>query len=227
MQSKDRARDGFRVESRYPAPGALARARTRLFELAPEALTLFDNWTSLACLCDTGWLALGRPSSAMARIVRRRLRVLTSLPLSFATFAARPAGDGPVHLRGRCAALPGHGGEAPLWSTDARDGADGRVLIEIGRDFLLSIDGGDVYVLSNGGHLASATPLCAGDDVSVFGFSDEVLDRWGLASGVHGRGGVLPAIRSGSELPLLLTRSRGEPASSARRGPSREGSGTL
>ncbi len=203
----DDAREGFHAESTYPAPGALTRARSRLFELAPEALALFDNWASLACLCDTGWLALGRPSSAMARIVRRRLRVLTSLPLSFSAFTAQRAGEGPVHLQGKCVALPGHGGGAPIWRTDVRDDASaGRLLIEDGRDFLLSIDGGDVYVLSNGGHLVSATPLCAGDDVSVFGFADEVADRWGLTSGAHGRGGLLAAIRSGSELPLLLAR---------------------
>ena len=202
----DDAREGFHAESAYPAPGALTRARSRLFELAPEALAAFDNWTSLACLCDTGWLALGRPSSAMARIVRRRLRVLTSRPLSFSAFTAQRAGDGPVHLKGKCAALPGHGGGAPIWRTEVRDDASaGRLLIEDGHDFLLSIDGGDVYVLSNGGHLVSATPLHAGDDVSVFGFADEVPDRLGLAPGLHGRGGVLPAIRSGSELPLLLT----------------------
>jgi len=67
------------------------------------------------------------------------------------------------------------------------------------------VAGGAVFVLSNGGHLASATPLRAGDEVSVFGFADEVPDRLGMASAPHGRGGLLPAIRSGSELPLLLT----------------------
>ena len=113
-----------------------------------------------------------------------------------------------------------------LWRTEERDdAADGRLLIEEGHDFLLSIDGGDVYVLSKGGHLASAATLHAGDEVSVFGFADEIPDRWGLAPALHGRGGLLPAVRSGSELPLLLTQVRGESSSSARRGPSREGPG--
>jgi len=113
---------------------------------------------------------------------------------------------GPIHLRGRCASLPGHGG-SPVWRTEERDdAAEGRLLIEEGHDFLLSIDGGDVYVLSKGGHLASAATLHAGDEVSVFGFADEIPDRWGLAPALHGRGGLLPAVRSGSELPLLLTR---------------------
>jgi len=197
--------------SKYPAPGALPRARAWLSRLAPRALARFDHWTSLACICDTGWLAgtrrLADPvSAAMAQIMRRRWLVLTSPPLAFSKFTALRAGDGPVHLRGRCAGLPGHDAAEPLWRTEVQDDqAEGRVLIEEGHDFLLSVAGGAVFVLSNGGHLASATPLRAGDEVSVFGFADEVPDRLRMASAPHGRGGLLPAIRSGSELPLLLT----------------------
>ena len=204
--SDDELRDGFRTVSKVPAPGALARARAWLLDAAPAAQTSFDSWASLACIVDSGWLApLRRPSTAMARIARRRLLVLASRPLSYTAFTALRAGDGPVHLRGRCAAIAGQGAP-PIWRTEEQDDAvEGRVLIEEGHDFLLSIDGGDVYVLSSGGHLASAAPLHAGDEVSVFGFADEVPDRLSLAPGLHGRGGVLPAIRSGSELPLLLT----------------------
>lgn len=202
--------------SALPAPGALSRTRASLLELAPDALGMFDTWASLASVCDTGWLrALRRsahPHSAIARIARRRLRVLTSLPLSFAAFGAMRAGDGPLHLRGTCAALPGHDATAPLWRVELRDDAEqGRLLIEEGHDFLLSVgDGGGatagtVYVVAAGGHLVSSAPLRAGDEVSVFGFADEVPDRTGLAPAPHGRGGLLPAIRSGSELPLLLT----------------------
>jgi hypothetical protein len=219
-------RDGFRMVSKVPAPGALSRARAWLLEVVPDALGSFDSWTSLACICESGWLApLRRPTTAMARVARRRLRVLASRPLTYAAFAALRAGEGPVHLRGRCASLPGQGA-SPLWRTEERDdAAEGRLVIEEGHDFLLSIDGGDVYVLSKGGHLASVAPLHAGDEVSVFGFADEIPDRWGLAPALHGRGGLLPAVRSGSELPLLLTQVRGESSSSARRGPSREGPG--
>ena len=197
--------------SRLPAPGALSRMRASLLELAPDALGMFDTWASLAGICDTGWLsALVRPSPVTARIARRRLRVLTSLPLSFAAFGAMRSGDGPVHLRGTCAALPGHDATAPLWRVELREDADGGVMIEEGRDFLLSVGdraaAGTVYVTATGGHLVSSTPLLAGDEVSVFGFADEVPDRMGLAPAPHGRGGLLRAIRSGSELPLLLTR---------------------
>jgi hypothetical protein len=207
----DDVRDGFHAVSKYPAPGALPRARAWLSRLAPGALARFDHWTSLACICDTGWLAgtrrLADPDAAMARIMRRRLRVLTSLPLAFSAFTALRAGDGPIHLKGRCAGLPGHDAIGPLWRTEVQDDqAGGRILIEEGHDFLLSVDGGAVYVLSNGGHLPNATPLYAGDEVSVFGFADEVPDRLGMATAAHGRGGLLPAIRSGSELPLLVTR---------------------
>jgi hypothetical protein len=210
LSDDDHVREGFRTVSKVPAPGALSRARAWLLEAAPDALVSFDSWTSLACICDSGWLApLRRPSnpySAMARVARRRLRVLASRPLAYAAFTALRAGDGPVHLRGRCVASPGHGA-SPVWRTEEHDDpADGRLLIEEGHDFVLSIEGGDVYVLSSGGHLASAATLHAGDEVSVFGFADEIPDRWGLAPALHGRGGVLPAVRSGSELPLLLTR---------------------
>jgi hypothetical protein len=207
----EESRDGFRSVSKFPAPGALSRARMWLLELAPDSLSMFDNWASLANLCDTGWLSalrrLADSHPATARIARRRLRVLTSLPLTLSAFTALRTGDGPVHLRGTCVALPRQDSTAPLWHVQVQDDpVQGRVLIEEGRDFLLSVDGGgSVYVLSNGGHLVGAAPLRAGDEVSVFGFADEVPDRWGLASAPHGRGGLLPAIRSGSELPLLVT----------------------
>lgn len=220
MREREEIRDGFRSEAKFPPPGALARARAWLLELAPGALTIFDSWASLASICDTGWLsALRRPSSANARIARRRLRVLASRPLTFTAFAALRVGAGPVHLRGTCAAVAGGDAGARLWRVDVRDDeSDGRLLVEEAHDFLLSVSGPDgsaagvVYVVAAEGHLASAAPLRPGDAVSVFGFADEIADRTGLASAPHGRGGLLPAIRSGSELPLLVTHAR-EPGS--------------
>jgi len=226
---RDDPREGFRSVSRFPAPGALSRARALLLELAPAGLAIpFDDWASLATICDSGWLSAPRGASS-GRVARRRLRLLSSSPTSFAAFAALRAGGGPVHLRGRCAALPGHDTAAALWRVEARnDAGAGRTLIEEASDFLLSAgDGGTIYVMANGGHLVSTAPVRPGDTVSVFGFADEVPDRTGLASSPHGRGGLQPAIRSGSALPLLVTHARGEPASSARRVPSREGPGTI
>jgi hypothetical protein len=199
--------------AKFPAPGALSRARALLIELAPSTFAIpFDDWASLASICDTGWLAaFRRPSHAAARVALRRLRVLTSRPVSAAFFAAMPSGNGPVHLRGTCAALPGQDAAAALWSVQAsEDPEQGRLLIEEARDFLLVLDDGDgpkrvVYVMATGGHLVSTAPLRPGEQVSVFGFADEVPDRDGLAACAHGRGGLLPAIRSGSELPLLVT----------------------
>ena len=203
------AAGGVRSVSRFPAPGALSRARALLLEVAPAGLAIpFDDWTSLANICDTAWLAAARrPSVATARIALRRLRPLASPPARFDVFASARPGEGPTHLRGTCVALPGHDGAAPLWRVEAQaDPAGGRTLIEEARDFLLAVEnGGYVYVLSKGGHLVSTTPLRSGDAVSVFGFADEILDRTGLASSPHGRGGFMPAIRSGAELPLLLT----------------------
>jgi hypothetical protein len=194
--------------SRFPAPGALSRARALLLEAAPVGLAIpFDDWTSLANICDTAWLAAARrPSTATARIARRRLRLLASAPVALDVFAAARAGEGPMHLRGTCAALPGHDPTAALWRVEAQaDPTDGRTLIEEARDFLLSVENaGHVYVLSKGGHLVSTSPLRPGDTVSVFGYTDQVPDRTGLASSPHGRGGFMTAIRSGAELPLLV-----------------------
>jgi hypothetical protein len=204
---RDEPREGFRSVSPFPAAGALSRARALLLELAPAGLAIpFDDWESLATICDTGWLSVPRGAAA-ARVARRRLRLLSSSPTSFAAFAALRGGDGPVHLRGTCAALPGHAAAAQLWRVEVRDdAAAGRTLIEEAGDFLLSgADGGTVYVVASGGHLVSTAPLRPGDTVSAFGFADQVPDRAGLASSPHGRGGLLPAIRSGSELPLVLT----------------------
>jgi hypothetical protein len=221
---------GFRTVTRLPPAGALARARRLLLGLMPLPLAnAFDDWASLACIYDTGWLLADRlPSVATARIARRRLRVLASPPLSFAAFAARPPGGGPIHVRGTCAALPGRAGADVLWRMEVREQADaGRVMVEEGSDFLLSVGGAGVYVLSKGGHLVSGARVRPGDEVSVFGFADAIPDAIGLVASPSGRGGLLHAIRSGSELPLLVARTRGEPPSSARRVPSREGSGTL
>ena len=193
-----------------PPPGSLPRVRRLLLGLMPLPLAnAFADWASLAAICDTGWLLASRPASAATeRIAQRRLRALAARPSSFATFAALRPGHGPVHLRGTCVALPGKDAARALWWLEVGEQADlGRVLIEEGNDFLLSVEGGgEVYVLSRGGHLVSGAPLHAGDTVSVFGFTDAVPDAIGLVASPSGRGGLLPAIRSGSELPLLVTK---------------------
>lgn len=198
----------FRTLSKFPEPGTLAAARALLLELAPTTGAVpFDSWTSLATICDTGWLpASRRPSAALVRVTRRRLRVLATAPLSFAAFARLPPGEGPVHLHGTCAALSGGWGDAPLWSVETVAAADGsRQLAEQGSDFLLSLrDGERVRVLADGGHMVSADVLRIGDAVSVFGFADETADRRGLGPSAHGRGGLVRALRSGAELPLLV-----------------------
>jgi hypothetical protein len=205
----DERREGFRTVSKIPPPGALLRARELLLGAAPLALAnAFDDWASMAGLCDTGWLlASRRPSIAMTRIAQRRLRALMARPMSYDAFAAQRPGEGPLHLRGTCGALPGHDSGRALWRLEVGEQADlGRVLIEEGNDFLLAVEGGgEVYVLSKGGHLVSGAPLQPGETVSLFGFADAIPDAIGLAASPSGRGGLLRAIRSGSELPLLVT----------------------
>jgi hypothetical protein len=197
----------FRTLTKFPEPGTLAAARALLLELAPSTGAVpFDSWTSLATICDTGWLpASRRPSAALARVTRRRLRALATAPLSFAAFARLQVGEGPVHLQGTCAPLSAGDG-APLWSVETAVADDGmRQLAEQGSDFLLSLPDGEVVrVLAAGGHLVSVDVLRIGDAVSVFGFADETADRTGLGPSPHGRGGLVHALRSGSELPLLV-----------------------
>ena len=68
LSDEDDVHEGFRTVSKVPAPGALSRARAWLLEAAPDALVSFDSWTSLACICESGWLApLRRPSTARRR----------------------------------------------------------------------------------------------------------------------------------------------------------------
>ncbi|HEY7375836.1 MAG TPA: hypothetical protein VIF57_27000 [Polyangia bacterium] len=206
----EQRREGFRTVSKVPPPGALSRARALVLGVAPLPLAnSFDDWASMAGLCDTGWLLASlRPSVAITRIAQRRLRALTARPLAFAEFAAQRPGHGPLHLRGTCAPLPGQDATRAVWRLEVDADADlGRVLVEEGNDFLLSLEGGgQVYVLSRDGHLVSGAPLRAGDTVSVFGFADAIPDAIGLAASPNGRGGLLHAIRSGSELPLLVTK---------------------
>jgi hypothetical protein len=198
----------FRTLTKFPEPGTLAAARALLLELAPSTGAVpFDSWTSLATICDTGWLpASRRPSAAVARVTRRRLRVLSTTPLSAAAFARLQAGEGPIHLQGTCTPLSAGDASAPQWSVETIVAANGqRQLAEQGSDFLLSLPGGEVVrVLADGGHLVSADVLRIGDAVSVFGFADETADRSGLGPSPHGRGGPVRALRSGSELPLLV-----------------------
>jgi hypothetical protein len=78
-------------------------------------------------------------------------------------------------------------------------------LVDEGHDFTLTGSDGEIaLVLAAGGRLVNAARLRPGDHVSVFGFPDQVPDTTGLNRSPHGRGGLTLALRSGSELPLLV-----------------------
>jgi hypothetical protein len=176
--------DGFRRVCSPTDPGQLIRARALLLELGIPIPV--PSWEALATLCDTGWLAAG----ASERIARRRLRLLSSAPTPFARAAAAIGSGAPIHLRGTC----------------RRDAGDQRWTVEEGSDFLLvGPEGGYAHVLAEGGHLVFPAALSGGEEVSVFGFADETADRSGLARSPNGRGGRLLALRTGAELPLLVT----------------------
>jgi hypothetical protein len=193
--------DGFRRLSKPSDPGRLMRARAVLLELGVSIPV--PSWDALASFCDTGWFA----TAASERILRRRLRLLDSSPSSFATLASAIGQGVPVHLRGTCRRLPGSRAGASLWQVqELRDDRELRWRLEEGTDFLLAgPDGCHVHVFAAGGHLMSPPALTGGEQVSVFGFVDEIADRYGLTGSPNGRGGRMLALRSGAELPLLVS----------------------
>lgn len=205
---------GFRAVSRFPDPGKLTRARALVLELGIPIPV--DSWSSLATVCDTPWLSASRRvSPASVRIVRRRLRVLAAAPQSVAAAAAMVGSGAPVHLRGVCRPLLGPAVTAPIWRIEVAQDEGGRPwLIEEGHDFVLvTAQGSCAQVLAAGGHFAGLGALDVGEEVSVFGFADQAGDPGGYGRGASGRGGLILTLRSGSELPLLVTRRHRPPES--------------
>jgi hypothetical protein len=136
-----------------------------------------------------------------------------------AAAAARPRGE-LVHVAGRVGPLAAARAGGALWQVTRREDEAGAWLEEEADDFLLTDDeGGRLCVLVDGGHLVGGEALQAGDAVSVFGLFDEIPDRTGLFRTPHGRGGVAPALQSGSDWPLLVSRAAppppGEPQGAA------------
>jgi hypothetical protein len=191
----------------FPSAGAIARARALVLD-AGVKLPIQD-WSSLATLCDTAWLpTTRRVSPAAARAARRRLYPLSSPPTPVAATHAMARGE-LVHVRGVATDLPGRSAHSALWRTRTVRASDGVWLVEEGSDFLLlDSAGGRIVVLAEGGHLVDGATLQAGDPVSVFGVLDDVPDRAGLARGAPGRSGLVPALRSGEQQPLLLSHLR-------------------
>jgi hypothetical protein len=191
-----------------PDRAAVDRARALLMDVAARdpdgplarGLERFGSWRSLAAVVGTDWLPIGgRLTASAIRVARRNLRVLGSPPAELGQLAP---GE-PVQLQGVVAALPGD--HAPeLWRAEVIEDADGRWFSDEGRDFLLmGGQGGVALVLAEGGRLLNAERLHVGDQVSVFGTADEAPDRAGLAAAP--RGGLVPALRSGTTRPLLVS----------------------
>jgi hypothetical protein len=214
---------------------AVDRARALLMDVAardPEGplargLERFGSRRSLAAVVGTDWLPIGgRLTASAIRVARRNLRVLGSPPAELGQVVL---GE-PVQLQGLATPLPGDG-VRELWHAEVVDDADGRWFSDEGRDFLLvgrdawtelglaqrspSREGpgtlrgfpprmpGVALVLAAGGRLLNAERLQVGDEVSVFGTADEAPDRAGLAAAP--RGGLVPALRSGTTRPLLVS----------------------
>lgn len=197
----------MKLRRTFPSAGTLARARQLVLEAGVKLP--IEDWSSLATLCDTPWLpATRRVTLAAARAARRRLYPLSVGPIAIE--ATRPMARGElVHVRGIATALPGRRGDMTLWRNRTVRASDGVWLVEEGNDFLLSDAAGDrIVVVAEAGHLVNGELVQAGDSVSVFGVLDDIPDHAGLARRAHGRSGLAPALRSGEQQPLLLSRLR-------------------
>jgi len=75
-------------------------------------------------------------------------------------------------------------------------------LIDEGEDFLFDAPSGRLRVVGEGGQLVRGEHLVEGDRVVVLGFVDRVVDP-GHADRTRATS-LLPVIRSGDQLPLLL-----------------------
>jgi hypothetical protein len=186
----------------YPEQGALARARAVLLEVGLEVPV--RAWTDLALILGTAWLpVLPHATPSVARILRRRLAPLLAPPLALSAAWARPRGE-IVHLAGTASPFVA-GSRAPLWQVTRTEDESGAWLTEEAEDFLLTDPDGDrACVVVDEAHLIGAETLHPGQPVSVFGFLDEIPDRLGLARSPHGRVGVILALQSRSDWPLLV-----------------------
>ena len=189
----------------------MERVRALLMEVAatdPEGLlgqglARFGSWRALAAVVGTDWLPLPRGRAApLAPLVRRRLRALGAAPAPGPAAELAAAGE-PLQLRGTCERQGGAAGD--LWpATAVEDDAD-LWAVEEGEDFVLrGGDGRAALVLCDGGRLVNAGRLQPGDEVAVFGIGGLAPDPAGLA-GAYGRGGLIPALRSDSSHPLLVS----------------------
>jgi hypothetical protein len=206
--------DGFRRTGPVAEPVRWTAIRARLSNAVAgqsralrEGLSVFRSWqdagASVATLLPPGAL---RDTAASRRALQRSLRTLATEPTSIAELAARALGA-PVRVRGRILRarwrLPSH-----IWSKGEISRHNVRLLIEEGHDFFLADATGQVaLVLASGGYLVGdpAPHVDVGDQVEVFGFLDQVIDR-DLGSRARDLRAepVALALRSGAEQPLIL-----------------------
>jgi hypothetical protein len=208
--------EGFRRVSRAPEPLALVRMRDLLLEaaaditpLSRQGLESFHSWRWLEALIGSGW-ASGTAAGSLAarRVLQRRLRILGTRPISIEEAEALPVGSA-VHLRGTIRPvqhrLKPH--MSHIWFQRAMTADNVRLLVEEGQHFFATDEyGRTARVIAANGYLINADALDAGDQVSVFGFTDRITDRRGLAGDLPTRDAQTLAVRAGDELPLLLRR---------------------
>jgi hypothetical protein len=207
--------DGFRRVSRAPDPRATVRMRDLLLDAAGDMRPLLrlgieslESWTRFASLVDSGWLAGTASGSAAARrLLQRRLSVLGTQPISVAAAVELPVGAA-VHLRGTirpmsASRLKSH--MSYIWSQSARTEDNVRCLVEEGQHFFLTDESAQTAcVMAANGYLINADSLRAGDQVSVFGYTDRTADTRGQTADPLVRDRRALSVRAGDDLPLLL-----------------------
>jgi hypothetical protein len=206
---------GFRRVSAPPEPLALARMRALLLDAASdgtpllrEGLAGFQSWRCLETICGSDWAAgTLRGSVAVRRVLRRRLRLLGTRPLSVAGAAALPVGAA-VHLRGTIRSIPSsrlNSHISHIWFQRAMTAHNVRLQVEQGHHFFLTdAEGQTARVIASRGYLVNATEMAGGDTVSVFGFTDRIADPAAESAGTAGRERSALAVRAGDDLPLLV-----------------------
>lgn len=203
---------GWRRVSEVPGPTALTRMRHLLLEASTgggealeDAARAFHAWRFLAVLCASAWTdGARRESQAARRLLRRRLRLLGSRPMTLAAASLQPAGS-PVHLVGTARGMPPGRPGSHIWRNSEEEAGGRRVLIEEGHDFSLVDDTGQsLCVIAVGGHLINAEEMGEGDRVSVVGYIDRIAEPRAQRGSPHARGELSLAVRSGDLIPLFV-----------------------
>jgi hypothetical protein len=172
-----------------------------------RGLLSLRRWQELVRLCSGPWFCDLVRAPASGRWVLERRLTLLGLPINTVAEARELPVGTPVRLDGALRSLQSPGARSlsdirPIWKNSTSSTADVRLLIDEGQDFLLDAPCGGLRVVGEGGQLVRGEHLIEGDRVTVLGFVDRVVDP--THADRSRSPSLLPVIRSGDQLPLLL-----------------------